>query len=193
MKKKLVQLSVFVLFCLPAFSQLQRGNILVGGNIANVGLDLGEGKNFSFLLNPKAAWFFRDNFAAGPYVSLGLSTAKGQGTDVSYGVGAFGRYYFNREQLDLTRHARLFIEGNAGVEGFNPDAGDNTNGLGLGVGPGIAYFITRNIGLEALVKYNGIVGFGSTPTSNLINLSFGFQIYIPSQKIRDRAESGRSN
>lgn len=186
MKQKLLQCVMFVCLSMPVFSQLQRGNILAGGNIANLGLDLGEGKNFSFTLNPKAAWFFRDNFAAGPYVLLGLATAKGEGTDVSYGVGIFSRYYFNREQVNLTRRTRFFIEGNAGVEGFNPDAGDNTNGLGLGIGPGLAYFITPNIGLEALAKYNGIVGFGSTPTSNLINLSFGFQIYIPSQKVRDR-------
>ncbi|RYY23010.1 MAG: hypothetical protein EOP41_06730, partial [Sphingobacteriaceae bacterium] len=54
-------------------------------------------------------------------------------------------------------------------------------GLGFGVGPGFAYFITPSIGLETLVKYNGIVGFGSSPYANNISLNFGFQVYLPGQ------------
>ncbi len=70
------------------------------------------------------------------------------------------------------------MEANVGIEGYNPSVGDNTNGLGLGAGPGYAYFITENIGLETLLKYNGIIGFGSEPTSSSLTLSFGFQIYL---------------
>jgi len=186
MKKNYLILLLAVCICSTAFGQLQRGNVLVGGEISNFRFDLGEGKNFSMTINPKAAWFIQDNFAAGPYLNFGLSTAKGLGTDINYGLGIFSRYYVNREQVNLLRHTRLFFEGNVGIEGFNPDQGDNTNGLGLGIGPGIAYFITPNIGLEALVKYNGIVGFGSSPTSNLLNLGIGFQIYLPSTRIKER-------
>ncbi len=75
---------------------------------------------------------------------------------------AMGRYYINDKQLnDLIGHSRFFVEGNVGIEGDNPATGDNTNGLGLGLGPGWAYFITPNIGLEALLQYCGIVGFSS--------------------------------
>jgi hypothetical protein len=59
------------------------------------------------------------------------------------------------------------------------NGGGNTNGLDLSVGPGFAYFITPNIGLETLVKYKGLVGFGSSTMQNNLNLSFGFQIYLP--------------
>ena len=167
-----------------ATAQIQQGNVLIGGNISNIGLDLGSGKNFSLGITPKAAWFVRDNLAVGGYLNFGLNTAKGAGTGIDYGVGALSRYYFGRETVNLLRHARFFIEGNAGVEGYNPAVGDNTNGFGFGAGPGVAYFITPNIGLETLVKYNGIVGFGSAPTSNNLNIGFGFQIYLPSKKIR---------
>jgi hypothetical protein len=119
---------------------------------------------------------------------LGLSTAKDAGTSVSYGVGPLARYYINDKTLNLSRHSRFFIEGNVGIEGYNPSVGDNTNGFGIGAGPGIAYFVTPNIGLEALVKYNGIVGFGSAVSSSNINFGLGFQIYLPSSKIRSEAD-----
>ena len=171
-----------------AAAQIQKGNVLIGGNLSNINLDLDGGKNFSLALTPKAAWFVRDNWAVGGYLSFGLNTAKGAGTGINYGVGALSRYYFGPQQVELLRHTRLFVEGNAGIEGDNPSVGDNTNGLGLGIGPGIAYFVTPNIGLEALVKYNGIVGFGSAPTSNNLNIGFGFQVYLPGKKIRQVGE-----
>lgn len=188
MKTKIFILPIALLSFTLVNAQLQTGNVLVGGDIAGISINLNKGGNFSANLNPKAAWFIRNNIAVGPYILLGISTAKGAGTNVNYGVGALGRYYFSRDEVNILRHARLFMEANAGIEGFNPAVGDNTNGLGLGVGPGLAYFITQNIGLEALVKYNGIVGFGTTPATNTINLAFGFQIYLPSRKIKDEID-----
>ena len=79
----------------------------------------------------------------------------------------------------------FFVEGTVGIEGDNPATGENTNGLGLGIGPGWTYFINSNIGLEALFKYNGIVGFGTSPTSNSLNLSIGFQIYLGGSKPKE--------
>jgi hypothetical protein len=163
----------------------------VGGDIADFDLSLDKGGNFSFVLDPKAAWFIENNIAIGAYLNFGLSTAKGAGTNVSYGVGALGRYYFTRNEIDVLRSARVFLEANAGIEGYNPSVGDNTNGLGLGFGPGIAYFITSNIGLEALLKYSGIIGFGSSPTSNRLLLNIGFQIYLPNRTVRNAVERAK--
>lgn len=89
----------------------------------------------------------------------------------------------------MLKRTRFFLEGNVGIEGYNPAVGENTNGLGLGVGPGIAYFVTPNIGLEALVKYNSIVGFGSAVSNNNINVGFGFQIYLPSSKVKSEIKN----
>jgi hypothetical protein len=185
MKKFITIFSILLLTLgFQSKAQLQQGNVLVGGDIANFNLGLDKGGNFSFLINPKVAWFIRDNVAIGGYLTAGLSTAKDAGTSISYGVGALARYYLSAEQLNLIRHTRFFFEGNVGIEGDNPAVGDNTNGLGLGVGPGIAYFLTPNIGLETLLKYNGIIGFGSKPTSNNLNLSIGFQIYLPTSRLK---------
>ncbi len=175
---------VLLVASLNAHAQLQRGNILVGGDIADFDFGLDDGGNFGMTINPKVAWFFRDNTAVGGYVTFGLRTASGAGTSINYGVGALARYYFGAAGDDLSQSYRFFVEGNAGIEGDNPAVGDNTNGLGLGIGPGWTYFITRNIGVEALLKYNGIIGFGSAPTSNNLNFSVGFQIYLPMSRAR---------
>jgi len=172
-----------------ADAQIQQGNVLVGSDISSINLSLNKGGNFNISINPKAAWFIKDNTALGGYVNLGLSGAKGAGTDISYGIGALGRYYINKEELNITKHSRFFVEANAGIEGFNPSVGDNTNGLGLGLGPGLAYFVTPNIGLEGLLKYNAIVGFGQSTTASALSLGIGFQIYLPGKKIKSTIQN----
>jgi hypothetical protein len=185
--KKFCFLSVaaVLFFALNAQAQIQRGNLLVGADIANLNLNLNGGGDFNMRIDPKLAFFFRDNVAVGPYVTFALATAKGEGTDISYGVGGFGRYYINDSAVNILRHGHFFFEANVGIEGYNPATGDNTNGLGLGGGPGYAYFITSNVGLETLLKYNGIIGFGSSVTSSNLNLSFGLQIYLGSSKAKE--------
>ncbi|MFP9119078.1 hypothetical protein ACLI08_14900 [Flavobacterium sp. RNTU_13] len=169
-------------------AQIQKGNLLVGGNIANLNLGLNDPKIFSVDLTPKIAWFVRDNVALGGYAEFGLETAKSSSTSTSYGVGALGRYYAGPEG-EILRHGRFFAEATAGFGGVNVSGADDTNGLNLSVGPGFAYFITQNIGLEVLAKYNGLVGLGSTNYQSNINLSFGFQIYLPGRSTAKKVEN----
>lgn len=164
-------------------AQIQQGNVMVGGNISNMNLSLDNGGGFNMTLNPKAGWFIRNNLALGAYVDFGLATAKGIKPSINYGVGALGRYYINDPAINVLRKTRFFGEATVGIEGFNPSSGDNTNGLGMSVGPGIAYFITPNIGLEGLIKYRGIVGFGSSPASSNLVFGIGFQIYLSKEKV----------
>ena len=168
-------------------AQIQRGNVMIGADIANFQLGLREGNHFEMLINPKVAWFVRDNVALGGYFNLGINTDKGAGTDFNYGVGVLGRYYAGAATAPL-RHTRFFLEANAGVEGFNPRVGANTNGLGIGAGPGISYFITPSVGLEGLFKYNGIIGFGQATTNHLLSLNVGFQIFLPGRTVRSAVE-----
>ncbi|MFT3747057.1 MAG: hypothetical protein QM768_02025 [Agriterribacter sp.] len=170
-------------------AQIQQGNVMVGGNISNMSLSLQDGGAFNLTLSPKAAWFIRNNLALGAYVDLSLMTAKGISPATSYGVGALGRYYINDPNINVLRKTRFFGEATVGIEGYNPSAGNNTNGLGMSVGPGIAYFITPNIGLEALAKYRGIVGFGSSPASSNLVLGLGFQIYLSRAKIESEIKN----
>jgi hypothetical protein len=172
-----------------ASAQLQQGNLLVGASLGDIGLGLQSGNtSFSLSINPKLGYFIQDNIALGGEVKLGLATDN-TGTVVNYGIGAFGRYYFGQKNMVLMKHARFFGEASAGFNGLNSDpkgsvGATNTNGLGIGVGPGVAYFITPNIGLETLLKYDLTVGFGNATTYSKFGLSVGFQIYLPSKKAR---------
>lgn len=189
MKKLLTTVMFSAITILAANAQIQKGNVMVGGNLTNINLGLDDPKIFSVDITPKAAWFIQDNVAVGGYVNFGLKTAKNSNTTTTYGVGALGRYYTSKD-VEVIRHGRFFAEATAGIGGVNVSkGGGNTNGLNLSVGPGFAYFITPNIGLETLLKYNGLIGFGSATTQNNLNLSFGFQIYLPGQRTASKVKS----
>jgi hypothetical protein len=186
------KISIIFILIISGFitnAQLEKGNVLIGTDISNIDLSLNTGSNFSATLNPKAAWFIHENIAVGGYLNFGIVTAKNAGTSITYGIGPLARYYVNDPKINPVQHARFFLEGNAGIEGSNPAYGNSTNGLGIGVGPGMAYFVTPNIGLEALLKYSLIVGFGSSVTSSDLLLNFGFQIYLPSKSIEKAAKN----
>jgi len=179
MKKITLVMFALIGLVFSAKAQIQKGNVLIGGDLANLSLGLDKPGIFNVDLSPKAAWFIQDNFALGAYGKLGIETQKGNGTAVNYGIGALGRYYAGGD-TEVLRHGRFFAEGTVGIEGVNPKGdGNSTNGLGLGVGPGFAYFITPSIGLETLLKYNGLVGFGSSAYAHNLSLNFGFQVYLP--------------
>ena len=137
-----------------AEAQIQKGNVMVGSNFADINLGLNYPHDFSFNITPKAAWFVEDNIALGGVVNLGINSAKNAPTKTSYGVAALGRYYTGSD-VSVLKHGRFFGEAAFGFGGQNiSDGGGNTNGLNFSVGPGFAYFVTPSIGLETLLKYN---------------------------------------
>lgn len=192
MKKTLV-----ILFCASllltykANAQLEKGNVLVGTDVANFNIGLEKDAGFNILLNPKAAWFIKDNFAIGAYVVLGFSKSNSESaTTTQYGIGPMARYYVNKPNMNVLKHGRWFAEANVGIEGVNQSkGGGTTNGLGIGVGPGYAYFITPNIGFETLLKYNPRFGFGDEGFNSNLNLSLGFQIYLPGKGTVNKVKS----
>ncbi|MBF8455843.1 hypothetical protein IV494_01505 [Kaistella sp. G5-32] len=183
--KKLLLAGAVAFFGITANAQLQKGNIMVGGELAAANFGLNEGAGYNFAITPQAAFFVQDNWAVGPYVRLGFSGAKNSPTLFNYGVGALSRYYFSpgEQGVDsLLKHGRFFLEGNAGIGGTTiSDGGDSANGLDLGVGPGYTYFITKNVGLDASVKLNGNLGFGNRGTTSSIDFRLGMNIFLPSR------------
>lgn len=189
--KKILTIAIAALIgtAFKANAQVQEGNVLVGGNIANLSLGLDDSKVFSFDLSPKAAWFIVDNVALGVYGDLGIQTAKNSSTTTRYGIGALGRYYAGSD-VEVLRHGRFFGEATVGFGGINVSNGTgNTNGVNLGIGPGFAYFVTPNIGLETLLKYNGLTGFGNATYQSNLTLSFGLQIYLPGRSTANKVKS----
>lgn len=169
-----------------ANAQIQKGNWMVGGDLISSNFGLNTGGGYNFAVQPKAAYFVKDNLAIGGLIDLGFAGAKGSSTTFTYNVGPMARYYFNNGEVDnLLKHGRFFAEANVGIGGVTmSQGGDSANGLNLGVGPGYAYFITPNIGLEGLVKYNGNYGFGNRGNVSAITFNVGFQIYLPTSKAK---------
>lgn len=187
MKKILLFSFVVIAFSTIPYTskaQLQKGNIMIGGDLASLNFTLGGGGYFQASINPKLAFFVHDNFALGGMINFGLSTSTGAGTNTTYGVSALGRYYINHSDINILHKGRFFLEGNAGIQGVRLANKSNTTGFGLGIGPGYTYFVTQSVGLETLLKYNGIIGFGSQPYNSNLNLNIGFQIYLPGRKVK---------
>lgn len=192
MKKTLSVLSVLLLLLTQRTNaQLEKGNVLVGADLAGFEFDLGKSSGFNISLSPKAAWFIKDNVAIGAYALLGFTkSGEGAPTTTTYGVGPLARYYVNKPDMNLLKHGRWFAEVNAGITGVNvSDGGGSTNGLGFGFGPGYAYFITPNIGFETLLKYNGVLGFGDETYQSRIALNLGFQIYLPGKSTLNKVKA----
>ncbi len=169
-------------------AQIQKGNWMVGGNLVSGNFGLNTGAGYNVQIQPKGAYFIEDNVAVGGYANLGFAGAKGSETIWNYGAGALGRYYLSpgQEGVDnLLKNGRWFFEANLGIGGQSAsNGGDSANGLDYGFGPGYAYFITPNIGLEGLLKYTGNVGFGNRGTTSNLAFGLGLQIYLPTSKAK---------
>ncbi|UKJ07591.1 outer membrane beta-barrel protein [Solitalea lacus] len=182
--KKLSTLFILLLaVTVTVKAQTQKGNFLIGAQLANIGgIFQSDNDVFNFGITPMVGFFIQDNLAVGPNVNFSYTHSSGDNY-FRYGVGAFGRKYFEDPSIEFSKRSTWFLEANAGFQGENL-AGSNTNGLGLGFGPGLAYFLTPNIGLEGLLKYNLTIGFGSSTTTNAVNLNVGFQIYLHKEKAK---------
>lgn len=188
MKKLVFTIILGGIMAFGASAQIQKGNVMMGANLSDIKLGLDKPNVFNFNISPKAAWFVQDGLALGAAVDLGVATQKGQGTDFNYGVSALGRYYGQTGANELVKSSRFFGEATIGLQGTNPAGGGNTNGLGFSFGPGFTYFVTPSIGLEALLKYNGNVGFGSSVYAHNLGLGLGFQIYLPGKSTARKVE-----
>jgi len=196
MKKTFTVITILCLFANEKTNaQLERGNVIVGADLANFRIGLKAGQETSINLTPNAAWFIKDNVAVGPYVTFGYSAVKDTYNQTVYGVGAFGRYYVNKPDLNPLKHGRWFGAANVGIGGTNYndktplDNSYSTNGLDIGFGPGYAYFITPNISFEVLLRYNGTLGFGHEAYTNYINLGLGFGVYLPGKATVNEVKS----
>lgn len=155
--------------------RLTKGNWMVGGSIGSLGYSF-EAESFNINLEPRVGYFVADNFAIGLEAQLGFQSVKGEDNDNiwRYGISPFARYYFNEGSSST---GRFFGQGNLGIAGGN--AGIDTS-FAFGVNAGYVHFVTRTVGLEAMVGYN----YSKSTTASAVKqsglgASVGFQIYLP--------------
>ncbi|MDL1913643.1 MAG: hypothetical protein FDW93_03855 [Bergeyella sp.] len=167
-------------------AQTQKGNLLVGGNVGNVNFGVSKGSTTSVNITPKAAYFFKDNVAVGGYADLGFAKVGDGPSAFTYAFGALGRYYLASNDLpNFSKHGNFFLEGNLGLGGDNSTQKDGSNSVGFnyGIGPGYAYFLTKNVGLEGLLKFTGNLGGGNSGATGKLVFGLGFQVYLPAKKV----------
>lgn len=185
-----------------AHAQIQKGNVMLGSDLGSgvvspassslfgANFNLNKDAGFNIGIAPKIGYFVKDNLLLGGVIDLGYT--RGAGTSPSkttvYGIQALGRYYLSPGEHGVDnylKHGRFFFEANAGFGGSNVKDGPTTNGFVFGFGPGYSYFITPNVALEGLVKYNGLVGGGNTSYQNSLGINFGVQVFLPSSRIKN--------
>lgn len=161
------------------------GDVFITGSVGFGSEKTGDAKTSQFNISPKAGYFVTSNIAIG--VQLGYTSATdtevvegpfGSTTvDVdtnSFEAGAFGRYYFTPAR-DFSFFGQLsvgYASTKTEVEGV--DGESKSNGFNLGLAPGISYFVSEHIALEAtfgLLGYNtskpDFDGAESTDTFNI--------------------------
>lgn len=218
MKKVILGLGILAFTSLSmekASAQIQEGNVMLGadlgsgvagtttnGSLFGANFNLNKGGGFDIGISPKVGYFVKDNVMLGGVVNFGYNksasvTASDGSTSstktTTYGIQGLGRYYASDGQVDnLLKHGRFFVEANAGLAGRNVSGGGTTNGFAFGFGPGYSYFITPNVGLETLIKYNGLAGGGNMGYQHSIGINFGLQVYLPSSKIKSAVKNPSS-
>ncbi len=200
MKKRsylfITAICIFSLYSVNA--QTQRDWFIIGGQLSNMNVGFQKGgTSFGMDVTPRVAWFMQDNMAFGAEALIGVNTSKGF-RQLNYGIGPIARFYFAdrspkvSNKTAVNKRTNIFLDANIGFYGQNSKStGEetvSTNGLGFGIGPGLAYFINPNIALEGLVKYNFTSNFANTNdvnrNSNGLNFRIGFQVHLPRARLR---------
>ncbi len=164
-----------------AVAQPEKGNIMVGANLANANATFVSGSsNYGVNLNPMAGLFLTRDLAVGASVNVGASFVK-SATYLTYGATPFARYFFPTKKRDFTKN-RYFAHiqvGYAGYSTINVTPSVNNNALTAGAGVGMAHFITPNVALELSAMYHMNYDFKSTVINHMPGINWGFQVYLP--------------
>lgn len=168
--KKILFTVVFAMFVGVVSAQTEKGNWLVGANLANINYDF-DFKEFSLELTPQAGYFIADDVAVGALLNLGVNAPEGGDAETFWGIGPFVRGYFGG-----TEKGKFFGQADLAFGGY-----ESETRFGLGATAGYAYFLTKNVALETGLGYDYYKWEGSDGASNL-GLNVGFQIYLSGKK-----------
>jgi len=131
-------------------SGFAQGDMMISGSFGIASQSEGDAKASGFNISPRAAYFLTDNIAVG--VKLGYKSNKAEnaaGVDTvdesRLTAGAMARYY-----MSPASKFSLFAE--LGVDYSNVDyklADAKGSEIGVGVSPGVSYFLSDSFALEA--------------------------------------------
>lgn len=173
MKKLLLSAAAVMVFGLANAQEttgttgFSKGDVFITGAVGYGSESTGDNETSTFTFSPKAGYFVTENIAVGinlGYTSQTETEEDGLGdtfdTDTNtLEVGAFGRYYFTpaRNFSFFGQLAVGMTSSKTEVEGV--DGEYKENGFNLGLAPGISYFVSEHIALEATF---GLLGYNTS-------------------------------
>jgi hypothetical protein len=201
MKKTLLVAAMAVLSISSYAQQTDRSKVLAGG-IFNMNLsDSKSTTNFSsgnsttslrvtksdLTLTPNIGIFLFKNFAMGLKLRTELTTLKDsfKTKNANFNVGPFVRYYFNMKKFAPLAELSYGM-GNVKTSSTGITS-NNFKGSVLGIGAGVALFLTERIGLEGIINYERIstkteINTGGITTKvsagNAFRFNIGLQAYL---------------
>lgn len=126
------------------------GDVFISGNVGFSSTSEGDFDSSTFTIAPRVGFFVSDNIAVGGRLAYTSNTDFSENKTNTFEIGAFGRWY-----ATPASQFSIFVE--AGIDymtsSFEPDGGDEakTNGFGIGVRPGISYFLSDSWAIEAMI------------------------------------------
>lgn len=149
-----------------------KGDVFMAGSIGVGSTKTGDNKSTDFTIAPSAAIFLTDNIALGARIAYSSSKAENAIADTmdasSVEFGVFGRYYATPAS-DFSLFAELGVAYGT-VEDNLADTTDK--GFGIGLAPGVSYFISEHFALEAafgILNYNSYEADGAADKTNSFN------------------------
>nr|WP_281257915.1 outer membrane beta-barrel protein [Spirosoma oryzae] len=202
--------TLFTLACMAALTtaqaQTEKGRWLVGAQVGNFSYsDQSNQRSFEGSLTPSAGYFVANGLVVGTGIPLGLTWAKYTTTDPTtstfadaklvstrYGLAPFIRYYFGENKLKPyvgVAYSYSRTNANQNIPGTQSAKSKGHTSV-LKPTIGVAYFITRNVALNAGLDYNiqteesrytqaaSVSNFSSN--SSTLSLGIGFQLFFGS-------------
>ncbi|RPD46242.1 hypothetical protein DNI29_14660 [Hymenobacter sediminis] len=173
-----------------ALGQTTKGTRVLGLSAGNITYQSNGGiRRISGQLSPSIGTFVADNVALGIVAPIGYSSVKypagfgraAKQRNLELGLLPWLRYY-----LPSSSKHRVFGELSVGgvLDSYRSGTNDYTikgNDVSLlaSLGVGYNYFITPNVGLEALVKYAANTGNSNAFGRNYLDIALGFRVYLP--------------
>lgn len=166
----------------------KKGDVFISGAVGFGSTKTGDFKTSDFIIAPSAGYFVTENIAIGlafGYESSKVEFGGADATNNTFSVGAFGRYYFTPASK-FSFFGQLGVNYNSYDNEFDLEAGElgdfKGDGFGVALAPGVNYFITKNLSLEASF---GILGFETTkPDADGAEKTNSFDFGLDTRDIR---------
>lgn len=176
--KKVLFIASMALLSFNGFSQFSKGNMFATGMVGVSSSSQGDDKSSSFEFSPSFGFFVSNNIAVGASLSIGSSTQETASVKISdestFAFGGFARYYMTPAN-NFSFFTGLGIAYGSSKDNIAPT--ETISGFGLSVNPGVSYFLSKHIAMEASV---GILNYSTAKSDaagskakNDINIGLG--------------------